>query len=146
MKIPALMIKFTTLACAALSVALLLNISASAQWFNQGDSRSDFSSDLKKLEEIEVSGPARQRAVNLARATAISLNGGLSRYAPDACMFTSNASGCLKRFNSRGFLFEFQGGRPGWQILGYSPTRITEILISTDGKSVVEVISNRDIY
>jgi len=140
------MIKFTQFAYAALYVALLVNNPASAQWFNQGDSRSDFSSGLKKLEEIEVSGPARQRAVNLARATAISLNGGLSRYVPDACMFTSNASGCLKRFNSRGFLFEFQGGRPGWQVLGYSPTRITEILISADGKSVVEVISNRDIY
>jgi len=145
MKLQSSFTHFRTLIATALLVASFSISTSSAQWFNEGNSRSDFSSDLKKIDEIEKSGPARQRAVNLARSTAIALNGGLSRYMPDSCMFSSSASGCLRKVDYRGFLFVFKGGNPGWQVLGYAPTKITEILISPDGKSVVEVAANRDI-
>ena len=50
---------------------------------------------------------------------------------------------CLKNA-SDGFLFVFDGGAPGWQEAGEPPTVETEILISDDGASVLEVVYNGD--
>ena len=46
---------------------------------------------------------------------------------------------------SDGFLFVFDGGAPGWQEAGDEPPTVeTEILISDDGASVLEVVYNGD--
>ena len=93
---------------------------------------------LERIDQLEQQAPARQRAMNLARNTAITLNGGLSVYVPAACMFSSGGSGdsCLVENNSSGFLFRFHGGAPGWQQLGKPPSCTTEIVISPDGRTV----------
>ena len=43
----------------------------------------------------------------------------------------------------QGFLFRFQGGAPGWQQLGLQPNWDTEILVSSDGRQVVQVVFNQ---
>jgi len=99
---------------------------------------------LQRIDQLQELAPARQRALNLARNTAVKLNGGLSVYMPAACMFSSGGSGgsCLVQTNSRGFLFRFNGGTPGWQQLGNTPTLTTEILISPDGRTVSQLVYN----
>ena len=48
---------------------------------------------------------------------------------------------CLK--NARdGYLFVFDGGSPGWQEAGGQPTVETEILVSRDGASIIDVVYN----
>ena len=88
---------------------------------------------------------ARVRAVNLARETAVKLNGGLTLYRPAKCMFDTSLAGgnCLIRRNNQGFLFRFLGGAPGWQQLGLPPNWETKILVSPDGRQVVQVLFNR---
>ena len=88
---------------------------------------------------------ARVRAVNLARDTAVKLNGGLTLYRPAKCMFDTSLGGgnCLIRRDNQGFLFRFLGGAPGWQQLGLPPTWDTEILVSPDGRQVVQVVFNQ---
>ena len=44
--------------------------------------------------------------------------------------------------DAQGMLFRFNGGVPGWQQLGQPPTISSEVLISPDGRSVVQVIRN----
>lgn len=99
---------------------------------------------LQRIEQLQQQAPARQRAMNLARNTAVRLNGGLGQYMPAACMFASGGSGgsCLVRQNSEGFLYRFPGGAPGWQQLGKPASISSEILISPDGRSVKQVIYN----
>lgn len=84
------------------------------------------------------------RALNLARNTGVTLNGGLTVYRPAACMFTTSApeNPCLLQTNEQGFLFRFLGGPPGWQVLNIPPTLETELLIAPDGRNVVRVIYN----
>lgn len=84
------------------------------------------------------------RAINLARNTAVQLNGGLSVYRPAQCMFqTANAENpCLIANDSNGYTFRFQGGGPGWQALNQPPTQETEIQITPDGRTVTRVIYN----
>ena len=84
------------------------------------------------------------RAINLARNTAVKLNGGLTVYRPAACMFSTDISGgsCLVQTNSDGYLYRFLGGAPGWQQLGLPATTETELLISPDGRTVVNLIYN----
>lgn len=84
------------------------------------------------------------RALNLARNTGVTLNGGLSVYSPASCMFSTSAPGnsCLVRRDAEGFLFRFLGGAPGWQVLNQPPTRETELLIAPDGRSVRQVVYN----
>ena len=67
---------------------------------------------------------ARVRAVNLARDTAVKLNGGLTLYRPAKCMFDTSLGGgnCLISRDDQGFRFRFLGGAPGWQQLGLPPT------------------------
>ena len=48
---------------------------------------------------------------------------------------------CLKNA-SDGYLFVFDGGSPGWQEAGGEPTVETEILVSRDGASIVDVVYN----
>ncbi|MEB3331819.1 MAG: hypothetical protein VKI83_04950 [Synechococcaceae cyanobacterium] len=89
--------------------------------------------------------PERQvRALNLARDTAVRLNGGLSVYRPADCMFATsdNSNPCLVNSNDQGFFFRFAGGPPGWQSQNIPPTRLTEIQISADGRQVVVVRYN----
>lgn len=117
---------------------------AYAQWVDfDADSRSPVQSGaMDKVDEIQNSAPARLRAVNLARTYAIDINGGLSVYRPSACMFSSSASGCLVSTDSKGFLFRFNGGPPGWQQMGRRAEVETEILISPDGRNVSRLIYN----
>ncbi|MFY8150274.1 MAG: hypothetical protein ACOVNL_13790 [Prochlorococcaceae cyanobacterium] len=84
------------------------------------------------------------RAVNLARNVAVKLNGGLGVYRPADCMFRSSSDGntCLISRSAEGFLFRFLGGPPGWQQLGLPPTIETEILISPNGRAVVNLVYN----
>ena len=86
---------------------------------------------------------ATQRAINLARGTAVSLNGGLSQYRPGACMFASiNNNPCITRADSEGIEFTVPGGPPGWEQNGDGPSMITVVVISADGRSVLETRNN----
>ena len=84
------------------------------------------------------------RATNVARMRAEKLNGGLTVYRPQACMFTTSAdtNPCLIRSDEKGFLYRFLGGPPGWQAEGQPPTLETEILVSPEGNELVRVIYN----
>jgi hypothetical protein len=75
----------------------------------------------------------------------VKLNGGLTLYRPAKCMFDTSLAGgnCLIRRNNQGFLFRFLGGAPGWQQLGLPPNWETKILVSPDGRQVVQVLFNR---
>ncbi len=61
--------------------------------------------------------------MNLARNTAITLNGGLSVYVPAACMFSSGGSGgsCLVENNGAGLSLSFQRRRTGLAATGQAP-------------------------
>lgn len=87
---------------------------------------------------------ASVRAVNTARNWAVNANGGLSVYVPASCMFeTANGGGaCLVNSTPQGFFFRFAGGPPGWQTEGQPPSVQTQIQISPDGRSVVNVPYN----
>ena len=97
-----------------------------------------------RIEVLQQEAAARQRAINLARNTVVRLNGGLTRYMPAACMFASGSTGgsCLVQQDEQGFLFRFNGGAPGWQQLNQAPTTSSEVLVSPDGRTVVQVIYN----
>ena len=130
---------------AALSVTLLsvAPLPVRAQWFGESIDIPGSSAPSSSIDSVKTSRSERQRAVNLARSAVVRLNGGLSVYRPDKCMFSSQAKGCLIKSDSSGFLFVFDGGRPGWQQLGLGPTHQTIILISPDGRSVSRIIYNR---
>ncbi len=84
------------------------------------------------------------RALNLARNTAVQLNGGLNVYRPAKCMFETASAGnkCLISSTSDGYLFRFLGGAPGWQQLNLAPSVETEIRISSDGRTVLGIDYN----
>ena len=83
------------------------------------------------------------RALNTARMQAESINGGLSNYRASKCIYATVKGGgnCLKNA-SDGFLFVFNSGSPGWQEAGCQTSVETEILVSRDGVSVVDVVYN----
>lgn len=87
---------------------------------------------------------AKMRALNLARNTAIKINGGLSKYVPEKCMFNSElpVGTCLIQRDGSGFYYRFVGGEPGWQVLGKPPSTETLIQIAPDGLSVVNLEYN----
>jgi hypothetical protein len=85
----------------------------------------------------------QQRAANLARDTAIKLNGGLIKYRPAACMFVIGGTPCLVKNDAKGFLFRFEGGSPAWQQLKQPPTTLTEILVAPGGREVVGTPLNK---
>ncbi|MFM7511960.1 MAG: hypothetical protein ACKO3F_01110 [Cyanobium sp.] len=98
---------------------------------------------MERIDAIVADSQGLQRGLNLARATAIRLNGGLNVYRPASCMYAGISDNpCLLRREERGFLFRFQGGAPGWEQLQLPSTTETEILVSRDGRTVVEVIYN----
>ena len=85
------------------------------------------------------------RALNSARMKAETINGGLGVYRAEKCMyFTSENGGKCLINQEKGFTYLFMGGEPGWQEIGVEPTIETEIQISPDGQSEIEVIYNGD--
>ena len=84
------------------------------------------------------------RALNLARNTAVTENGGLSVYRPQQCMFQTSTGGgeCLVDESPNGYTFRFLGGSPGWPADGSDATTETEIQISPDGRNVIGIIYN----
>ena len=84
------------------------------------------------------------RALNLARNTAVTENGGLSVYRPQQCMFQTSTGGgeCLVDNSPDGYTFSFLGGAPGWPEDGSDATTETEIQIAPDGRSVLSIIYN----
>merc|ERR1711988_609343 len=82
-----------------------------------------------------------KRALNLARDTAVRINGGLSNFRPARCMYQSiSKNPCLAHQDANGFLFQFPGGSPGWQETGMTPALVTVLKISADGRSVTQAI------
>ena len=89
--------------------------------------------------EMEVS---QIRAANLARMEAERINGGLSRYFTANCMHQRGGGDCMVNSGPNGYLFQFLGGPPGWEVLKQPATVQTRILISPDGTQVVNVEYN----
>ena len=86
---------------------------------------------------------AQTKAANQARMRAERLNGGLSRYRADRCMYVLRGEGCLISNTESGFVFRFQGGAPGWQQqTPPQPTVLTEIRVSADGDRILDVPYN----
>lgn len=94
--------------------------------------------------DLEASPRSELRAFNFARNYAVRLNGGLSRYHPQGCMFASSApdNPCLVRRDGEGFTFRFLGGPPGWHAEAAPATLETELTISPDGISLVRLLYN----
>lgn len=92
----------------------------------------------------QIDGQSRLRAHNMARNTAITINGGISKYVPDSCMFNPSTpfGVCLVVNDVNGFTYRFLGGSPGWQVLGQNPSVETVIQIAPDGRSVLSIIYN----
>lgn len=82
------------------------------------------------------------RAANLARMEAERINGGLSKYFTANCMHQKGGGSCMVQSNSNGYLFDFLGGPPGWEVNKQSATTETRILISPDGSRIVNVEYN----
>ncbi len=92
--------------------------------------------------QAQLMADSRLRAANLARMEAERINGGLSRYNTAACMHQRGGGDCLVRDDQQGYLFTFLGGVPGWQALGKPASVETTILISPDGRDVLQVQYN----
>lgn len=82
------------------------------------------------------------RAANLARMQAEKINGGLSQYFTANCMHQKGGGACMVDAGPNGFLFDFLGGPPGWEVNKQAATRQTRILISPDGTKVVNIEYN----
>jgi len=83
---------------------------------------------------------AQTKAANLARMRAESINGGLSNYRADRCMYSTGAPDCLVEVNAAEYTFRFQGGAPGWQQRNPNqPSVITTVTVSADGESIRSV-------
>jgi len=82
------------------------------------------------------------RAANLARMEAERINGGLSHYFTANCMHQKGGGNCMVNAGPNGYLFDFLGGPPGWEVNQQAATKETRILISPDGTSVVNVEYN----
>ena len=108
---------------------------------DENDSGSSHS--LQSPSETTVDPLAARRAINLARGTAVSLNGGLSQYRPSTCMFASAMGNtCITRSDSQGIEFTIPGGPPGWEQNDEEPSVITVVVIAPDGRSVLESSNN----
>ena len=82
---------------------------------------------------------AVRRALNLARNSAVAVNGGLRLYHPAGCMFGDTRDNpCLTRRDSDGIEFQFRGGPPGWEVLELPATVESTVMISPDGGTVLE--------
>ena len=108
---------------------------------DENDSGS--SQSLQSPSETTVDPLAARRAINLARGTAVSLNGGLSQYRPSTCMFASAIGNpCITRSDSQGIEFTIPGGPPGWEQNDEGPSVVTVVVIAPDGRSVLESRNN----
>jgi hypothetical protein len=85
---------------------------------------------------------SQMRAANLARMEAERINGGLSRYFTASCMHQRGGGSCMVNAGPNGYLFNFLGGAPGWEVNKQPASVETRILISPDGSSVVNVEYN----
>jgi hypothetical protein len=94
---------------------------------------------LPALAEMPLS---QVRAANLARMQAERINGGLSRYFTANCMHQKGGGPCMVKSDSNGYLFDFLGGPPGWEVNGQRATLQTRILINPAGTQVVRVDYN----
>ena len=93
---------------------------------------------VAQQEARELVPTASKRAINLARGTAASANGGLRLYHPARCMYVSPTKNpCLTKRDANGFTFRFLGGPPGWEVLGLPPTVQSIVVIAPDGQSVI---------
>jgi hypothetical protein len=98
---------------------------------------------LERIDEILRESQGLQRAINLARTTATQLNGGLELYRPASCMYAGISNNpCLISREGGSFVFRFTGGAPGWEQFKLAPALETEIRVSGDGRSVLQVIYN----
>ncbi|MEN9766684.1 MAG: hypothetical protein RLZZ32_644, partial [Cyanobacteriota bacterium] len=96
---------------------------------------------FEKIDRLQQEAPALQRAMNLARNKAVLLNGGLTNYVPAECMFSTSLvrQSCLSRTGFSEFVFTFSGGTPGWQAEGRAPSVRTKVVVSADGKTVLNI-------
>ena len=122
--------------CCQSLLALPVMLIASSPSLAQGVQQT-----FEKIDRLQQEGPALQRAMNLARTKAVSLNGGLNSYVPAACMFSTTLARqrCLVQSDSLGFVFKFPGGPPGWQAEGSAPSVTTEVSVSADGKTLLNI-------
>ena len=91
---------------------------------------------------IVVDPKPTQRAFNFARMRAEALNGGISQYQAQSCMYSHQSSKDCLADETNGFTYRFLGGAPGWEVLKLPPTVETEIRIYTDGVTKAELIYN----
>ena len=100
-------------------------------------------SALERLRAAEQDSQNLQRAINLARNTAVQLNGGLGLYQPGLCMVESRrAKDCVISRGPAGFVFRFPGGTPGWVAEQRPASFETELSIAPDGRSVLQILYN----
>ena len=98
---------------------------------------------LPSPSQAQTDTNAPKRALNLARDTAIRMNGGLSNYRPGRCMYRGVSNNpCLAQRDASGFIFHFPGGQPGWQESGTPPTQVTVLRVSPDGRAITQTIHN----
>ena len=97
--------------------------------------------DQDSLRQLVRQDPfAARRALNLARGAATARNGGLRLYRSSSCMYTSTANNpCLTHAGPAGIEFNIPGGTPGWEELGEAPAVMTRILVSADGRSLLQI-------
>jgi len=128
--------------CLALLVGAAM-LSAQAQPAPGGPAAPRTTRTLERIDQIVNDAQGLQRALNLARATGIQLNGGLSVYQPARCMVAGISDNpCLISRSESGFVFRFRGGVPGWEQEGQPATVETELRLSRDGRSLLEVLYN----
>jgi len=70
------------------------------------------------------------------------LNGGISQYQAQSCMYSHQSSKDCLADETNGFTYRFLGGAPGWEVLKLPPTVETEIRIYTDAETKAELIYN----
>lgn len=98
---------------------------------------------LRRIDTLVNESQGLQRALNLARDTAIRLNGGLGLYRPATCMYAGVSNNpCLISRTDEAFVFRFAGGAPGWEQFELPPALETEVRVSRDGRRVLEVVYN----
>lgn len=121
-----------------------LDISTPAVSCRAKDADSSSTSPSASSTQPAATDPlAGRRAINLARNTAVALNGGLGQYRPGSCMFASaNNNPCITRADASGIAFTIPGGPPGWEQSGEQPSIITTVVVAPDGRSVLESRQN----
>ena len=93
---------------------------------------------MVRTEARELVPTASKRAINLARGAATASNGGLRIYHPARCMYLNPTNNpCLTKRDAGGYEFRFQGGPPGWEVIGIPPSVNSIVLIAPDGRSVI---------